>query len=550
MKKRAQGKEAGTTNIRMVPLKEIELGEQMSRKVTKKSPGIEGLAASIRSTGGVLSPVIVRPAKNRYELLAGARRLVASDVAGFNSIKAEIMEADDARARHITVTENLQREDLTPLEEAQGLRMLLDQGKDRKEVAARLGRSVYWVIRRAKLADLTPEWQEVLAGRKPTKLMDQGQHLYPETFERWTVGHMELIARYSPETQNEILREILDDTIYADEMTLDNLDRELSNRVQRLRKAPWKLDDDSLVPEKGACISCPERSSNSPGLFDDDMDPKKIEANDRCLNVRCWEQKMEQYLDRRTAELREKHEDLVKVSSIWNPRAEGVVGRGDYDEVKKKDKGARPVLMVDGPARGQLKWIKFRTKGGEQNARERDSKGKLKPLSKKERYEKLNARRNAYVVKTVREILQDTKDERNRPGFCIPLRPEKRVLAMAALTATFGIRPVYEHRRYDSLDTDKKWEQFKKLMESTRQDVVAALWERMRNTLQERLAFWDTSGAAAKIDEARRICEVLDLPFELLEEEAEKKIPVPKTWAKLDLEAKKKGSMTRQKSRK
>ena len=105
---------------------------------------IASLAASIRELG-VLQPILVRPASNEqglYEIIAGERRFRAAQIAGLTEVPVLVRDVADEHAAAMALIENIQREDLNPLEEAQGVRRLLDEfGLTHEQVAAAIGRS-------------------------------------------------------------------------------------------------------------------------------------------------------------------------------------------------------------------------------------------------------------------------------------------------------------------------------------------------------------------------------------------------------------------------
>jgi ParB family chromosome partitioning protein len=127
---------------------------------------MQELAASIREHG-VVQPVIVRPAGDGYELVAGERRLRAAKLAGLRAIPAVIREVSDAEALEIALIENLQREDLNPLEQAEAYRRLVEEfGLGQEEVSKQVGKSRPHVSNMLRLLQLGPEVQSLVrAGR-------------------------------------------------------------------------------------------------------------------------------------------------------------------------------------------------------------------------------------------------------------------------------------------------------------------------------------------------------------------------------------------------
>ena len=127
------------------------------------------LAASIREHG-VLQPILVRPlGANRYQLVAGERRWRASREAGLETIPALVEDLDDEAALEISIIENLQREDLSPLEEATMYdRMIHEHGYSIRKLADKLGKDKGYVENRLRLADAPEEIRELVSVRKDT----------------------------------------------------------------------------------------------------------------------------------------------------------------------------------------------------------------------------------------------------------------------------------------------------------------------------------------------------------------------------------------------
>ena len=123
----------------MLRLPAIEPNPDQPRKAFDKE-GLEALAASIKENG-LIQPLVVRPIEDgRYRLIAGERRWRACRMAGLREAPAVILEADELRAAQLTLIENLQREDLNPLEEAKGFDTLISAfGLTQEDAAKRVG---------------------------------------------------------------------------------------------------------------------------------------------------------------------------------------------------------------------------------------------------------------------------------------------------------------------------------------------------------------------------------------------------------------------------
>jgi ParB/RepB/Spo0J family partition protein len=157
-----------STGVRVIPVANIESNPQQPRMIFD-ADALHELAASIREHG-VLQPILVRPlGANRYQLVAGERRWRASREAGLDTIPALVEELDDDTALEIAIIENLQREDLSPLEEATMYdRMIREHGYSIRKLAEKLGKDKGYVENRLRLADAPEEIRELVSVRKDT----------------------------------------------------------------------------------------------------------------------------------------------------------------------------------------------------------------------------------------------------------------------------------------------------------------------------------------------------------------------------------------------
>lgn len=126
---------------------------------------LQELAASIRSQG-LIQPILVRPiAADRYEIIAGERRWRASQIAGLSDVPVVIRELPDQAALAVALIENIQREDLNPLEEAKGVQRLIDEfGLTHQQAAEAIGRSRSATTNLLRLLNLSHQVQEMVFG--------------------------------------------------------------------------------------------------------------------------------------------------------------------------------------------------------------------------------------------------------------------------------------------------------------------------------------------------------------------------------------------------
>lgn len=124
---------------------------------------LEELARSI-TQHGLLQPVVLRPLAKGYQLVAGERRFRAAKLAGLASLPAIIMELNDGQVAEIGLVENLQREDLNPIEEAEAYRRLVEEFKLTQEaLATRIGKSRPAIANTMRLLNLAPQVRSLVA---------------------------------------------------------------------------------------------------------------------------------------------------------------------------------------------------------------------------------------------------------------------------------------------------------------------------------------------------------------------------------------------------
>lgn len=174
------------------------------------------LAKSIKDHG-VVEPLLVRPQKERFEIVAGERRFRAAKIAEASEVPVIIRELTDEQALEIQVIENLQRSDLHPLEEAQGYRQLQATAKyDVGRIAERIGRSIKYVYDRMKLLDLTEDVKALFLDGTIT------------------AGHAILLARLQPADQKRAMTD-MDGLLDHEDLLWDPTDRGTHRDVKKAR---------------------------------------------------------------------------------------------------------------------------------------------------------------------------------------------------------------------------------------------------------------------------------------------------------------------------
>src|ERR1019366_5398801 len=199
------------------------------------------LVASVKEKG-VLVPILARPrarAGRKYEVIAGSRRFRAAFKAGLSEIPAQIVEMTDDEAREAQIVENLQRQDVHPLEEGEAYRQLIEDGGNKiADIAVKVGKSESYFRQRLFL----------------TNLSDKGKKLYRQG--EIADAAVLLIARLSAKNQDALIGDILYD------LRPGNYDAaDLKAYIQRtfsdaLSNQPW-LRDAEIAKIVGPCKECP-----------------------------------------------------------------------------------------------------------------------------------------------------------------------------------------------------------------------------------------------------------------------------------------------------
>lgn len=228
--------------------------------------GIDELAANIRAEGRIHEPLLVRPqlanvlrpdgAVDHYEVVFGHRRLRAAQAAGLATVPCMVRNMTDAQARSAQISENLQRVDVHPIEEAEGLRALIDAGDaTADELAARLGKSRSHVYSRLKLLQACPEVRTAcLEGRIGAEVALLIARLRTDKLQAKALQYIKA-RNLSPEDGGkQSFRRIR-----------DNLAEHFNTA---LKGALFDPEDATLLPAAGACSACPKRAGNAPEFAD------------------------------------------------------------------------------------------------------------------------------------------------------------------------------------------------------------------------------------------------------------------------------------------
>ncbi len=253
-----------TTGVRHVPVHQIEPNPEQPR-LTFHQESLDELAASIREHG-VLQPVLVRPlGGNRFQLVAGERRCRASQAAGLTTIPALVEDLDDDTALEISVIANLQREDLSPLDEAAMYdRMIREHGYSVRRLAQKLGKDKGYLENRLRLADAPEEVRALVSVRKDTL-----SHAY------------ELLKVDDPRKRRRLAEQVA-----RGELSLVKLRERIEGRPSRQRGGHEAEIDDVAGPEEGNGSYTPEEMSAEAQAAWTGVHPKKTLTDESLVTAK------------------------------------------------------------------------------------------------------------------------------------------------------------------------------------------------------------------------------------------------------------------------
>lgn len=265
--------------IQLIP---IGLVDESPTNPRKTFVGIEELAESI-GPQGLLQPVTVRAkAGGRFELVMGARRFRACKLAKRAAVEAIVRPMTDAQVVDAQIVENLQRKDISELEEAEAYEAMTAPPRNLtgEQIAARVGKTKAYIYARLKLCALIPPAREALVKGRINA----------------SVGLV--IARIpTKDLQKKALEDIVGGRNHdGDPMSFDRASELVRDRYMlRLEQATFPLADAMLRPSAGACGPCPKRTINAPELFAE-LQPLKSakkggSSADLCTDPECFNAK-------------------------------------------------------------------------------------------------------------------------------------------------------------------------------------------------------------------------------------------------------------------
>lgn len=227
-------------NLQMVKLSQVEPNPAQPRREFDPE-ALSELAESIR-THGILQPLAVRRvAGDRYQIIAGERRWRAAREAGVEKIPVYLVDADDRTVMELALVENLQRQDLSPIEEAEGYRTLMDDfSLTQDDVAKRVGKSRPTIANALRLLSLSPNVRDLVASGALSVGHAKALLALTDAEQQKRTAELVLEKGYSVRQTELLIKKILQDSLRAQEKKpeitvnyLEEIERRLAAKLGR-----------------------------------------------------------------------------------------------------------------------------------------------------------------------------------------------------------------------------------------------------------------------------------------------------------------------------
>jgi ParB/RepB/Spo0J family partition protein len=328
-------------DVRIVPLAQIRENPKNPRKHYSEAKMSE-LIDSVREHR-ILEPPLVRPIADMlrghideegFEIVFGHRRVRAAAAVGLDRIPVVVRDLTDAQAYELMLVENIQREDLDPIEESEGFRALIDDlGYTVESLIHKIGKSAFYVYGRLKLA-LLPDVakQSLNEGRLPLTTAVQIARIPVDSLRDKAAREIVFGGEYIHDLNGG---HDADGGVIRLPMSIPAARRHIEqNYMLKLSLAPFDAKDAALLADVGACTTCPKLTGNSQDLFPD------IHAQDLCCDPDCFARKKEANWQRARSAAAADGKKIIEgketkqLFSNWGNRE--VSGNAGYVDLKAK----------------------------------------------------------------------------------------------------------------------------------------------------------------------------------------------------------------------
>lgn len=313
------------------------------RKTFAEEP-LQELAESIKQHG-IMQPIVVREmpeamrlqlgTEARLEIVAGERRWRAANIAGLPTVPVLLRDLTDEQVISLQIIENLQREGLSAIEEAEGYEVLRKQGMSAGQIADSVGKSKAYIHAKLKLLELCPEGRDKLRAGELSESVAL------------------LVARVPASLQAQAVVRVCTIDHWGNRPSVRDAANILKNNfTRRLYQAHFSQDDETLIPHAGACSNCPKRLN---------------EDADVCTDPICFKEKQELHYFRRRAEAVKAGQKIIDGAEAKTIKPHPGIGHLDegyvlldakcyeldeyptYRSLAEQVVGAVDVLLLDSP---------------------------------------------------------------------------------------------------------------------------------------------------------------------------------------------------------
>jgi len=301
-----------------IPIKQIAISGLNDRKVFDPDT-LKELADSIKMHGLLQNLTVRKNGKaNSFELVTGERRYKAAQLAGLVDLPCKILELSDTEFKEVMLVENLQRENIHPLDEAESFLRLSDTLKE-SDIALRVGKPVKYIKERIALNNLT----------------SKGKDLFRNS--TMQLGHALVLCLFQKQQQNQAIDQVIrreDGFKYFDHP------QELKEYMQRhvlcsLSNAIFDVNDADLLPQAGACSTCTKQTGADSELF------ACVTSEAKCTDPICFVKKEKMYITIQNKQLLQelniKKSVCATISNSSYSYEEGVLNSSKWRPAKKAD---------------------------------------------------------------------------------------------------------------------------------------------------------------------------------------------------------------------
>ena len=281
--------------FKQLKITEITADKNIRSKISKES--VEGLIKSIKETG-ILQPILVKQiAEGKYDLIAGFRRITAAIEAGLETVPCVIRDVSEEDREGVQLVENIQREDLNPMDEASAVKQLVEKFNV-KDAAMALGKTPLYIDQRIKLLSLPTLIRQALKGRMIS------------------IGHGIVISRLTnTKSQTQLFKEIV-----SEKLSVKQAENQLERYAQRLSDVAFDTKQ---------CKTCVHCGTNQGDFFDKDSQLKG-----ECLDKDCFNKKIQDYIKEKKKVLKEKKIPVMTRDQYYEETNKWTDISGDYSEAK------------------------------------------------------------------------------------------------------------------------------------------------------------------------------------------------------------------------